>query len=73
MTKANADYEETRTVQVTIDDVVYEGRFRVLTGSVIVYFGSEIKFASYGMDRPETVARWLLTDLCRKTKSRGRK
>jgi hypothetical protein len=61
----NANYE-TVDIQITIDGVTREGRFRVLNGSVIVYFRSEIKFASYGMDRPETVARWLLTDLVRK-------
>ena len=41
----------------------------VVAGSVIVYFESEIKFARYGMNRPEVVARWLLSDLCRKVEA----
>ncbi|SIT41642.1 hypothetical protein BN2476_300107 [Paraburkholderia piptadeniae] len=75
VTNTNADYEKTADIQVAIDGVMHEGRFRVMSGSVIVYYGSEIKFAPCGMDRPETVARWLLSDLCRKvdakTKKRG--
>jgi hypothetical protein len=50
-----------RTVRVEIDGVVREGRFRVMGGSVIVYFEDKIKYALYGLDRPETVARWLLS------------
>ncbi|MBB3259454.1 hypothetical protein F4827_004329 [Paraburkholderia bannensis] len=51
----------------------YAGTYRVMTGSVIVYFENEIKFATYGKNRPEQIARWLLTDLCRKAESRKRK
>ncbi|MEX3693630.1 hypothetical protein AB3X91_25595 [Paraburkholderia sp. BR14263] len=72
MTSTNADYEATKDVQVAIDGIVREGRFRVLGGSV-VYYDSEIKFSPYGMDRPETVARWLLSDLCRKADARAKK
>ncbi|NLP60523.1 hypothetical protein [Paraburkholderia sacchari] len=67
----NADYQETKNVQVTVDGVVREGRFRVTSGSVIVYYESEIKFAPHGMNRPEAVARWLLSDLCRKADARA--
>ncbi|SIT49002.1 conserved hypothetical protein [Paraburkholderia piptadeniae] len=45
----------------------------MLDGSVIVYFGREIRSARYGMDRPETVARWLLLDVCRKAEAQKRK
>jgi hypothetical protein len=69
----NAGYEETKDIQVAIDGVTREGRFRVMSGSVIVYYGSEIKFAPYGMNRPETVARWLLSDLCRKVDAKAKK
>ncbi|CAG9192354.1 hypothetical protein PSP6_130059 [Paraburkholderia tropica] len=44
-----------------------------MTGSVIVYFANEIKFAPHGANRPEQIARWLLTDLCKKIESRKRK
>ena len=45
-----------------------------MVGSVIAYFGSEIKFAQYGVNRPEVVARWLITDICRKLEAtRGKK
>ncbi|MBB5416486.1 hypothetical protein HDG42_002522 [Paraburkholderia sp. JPY171] len=51
----------------------YAGTYRVMTGTVIVHFANESKFASYAPNRPETVARWLLTDLCRKVEPRRRK
>jgi len=34
---------------------------------------SEIKFAEYGMNRPEVVAKWLLTDLSRRVEAKKRK
>ncbi|MEM5401087.1 MULTISPECIES: hypothetical protein [Paraburkholderia] len=40
---------------------------------VIVYYEGEVKFASLGMDRPELVAKWLLTDLVRRAESSRRK
>ena len=70
----SADYETTRVVQANVDGITREGHFRVMSGSVIVYYESEIKFAEYGLNRPEVVARWLLSDLCRRVdanKSRG--
>lgn len=73
MINTNAGYEETKDIQVAIDGVTREGRFRVMSGSVIVYYASEIKFAPYGMNRPETVARWLLSDLCRKVDAKAKK
>ncbi|OAJ56087.1 hypothetical protein A6V36_22415 [Paraburkholderia ginsengiterrae] len=51
----------------------YTGMFRVIGGSVIVYYKDEIKFASHGMNLPDVVARWLLTDVCRKLQRKGRK
>ncbi|RZF23821.1 hypothetical protein EVC45_42160 [Paraburkholderia sp. UYCP14C] len=53
-----------QSVNVEIEGVTYTGTYRVVAGSVIVYFGSEVKFAPCGMDRSEVVARWLLRDLC---------
>jgi hypothetical protein len=58
---------------VQLDGVNYVGTYRVMTGSVVVHFENETKFALYAPNRPETVARWLLTDLCRKVESRTRK
>ncbi len=66
------NYETTRTVGIELDGLNYEGTFRIMSGSVIVYFRDEIKFAQYGMNRPEVVARWLLTDICRKAELRKR-
>ncbi|WP_321959727.1 hypothetical protein [Paraburkholderia sp. J69-1] len=72
-TLASAEYETTHSLRVELDGVSYSGSYRVMTGSVIVYFENEIKFAPYGKNRPEQIARWLLTDLCRKAESRKRK
>jgi hypothetical protein len=72
MTRRHTNYE-TADIQVTIDGVVREGHFRVVNGSVIVYYGSEVKFATHGMTQPETLARWLLTDLCRQVDARRKK
>lgn len=44
-----------------------------MDGTVIVYFGWDIRSAQFGMDRPETVARWLLLDLCKKAEAKKRK
>lgn|GEM_PF-1943428 len=68
-----AEYETTHPLSVELDGVNYAGTYRVMTGSVIVHFENETKFASYAPNRPETVARWLLTDLCRKVESRKRR
>ncbi len=67
------DYDS-RSVEVEVNGKKYAGTYRVLSGSVIVYYKDQIKYAQLGMDRPELVARWLLTDVCRKLewKSRAR-
>ncbi len=62
-------YESLNPLEVLIDGVRHSGTYRVMTGSVIVTYGGEIKVASFGMDRPEVVAKWLLTDLVRRAKS----
>ena len=62
-------YDDLRNVDVEIDGVRYEGRFRVSGHAVIVYYGAEIKFVDFGMNRPETVARWMLSDLARRPRS----
>jgi hypothetical protein len=72
-TLALAEYETTHPLSVELDGVNYAGAYRVMAGSVIVYFENEIKFAQYGTNRPEIIARWVLTDLCRKSDSRRRK
>jgi hypothetical protein len=70
---AGHEYETTRPVEVDVDGNRYIGTFRVVAGSVIVYFESEIKFARHGMYRPEVVARWLLSDLSRRVEAKKRK
>ncbi|WP_239482742.1 hypothetical protein [Paraburkholderia sp. C35] len=70
---ASAHYEERRPVSVTVADVTHTGSYRVIEGTVIVYAGAEIRSAQCGMDRPETVARWVLLDMCRKTEAKKRK
>lgn len=62
----DAEYETMRAVHAHVGGVMRERKFRVMGGSVIVYFEDNIKYALYGLDRPETVARWLLSDLCRR-------
>ncbi|AME23741.1 hypothetical protein [Burkholderia sp. PAMC 26561] len=62
-------YDDLRYVDIELDGVRYEGRFRVSGRSVIVYYEAEIKFVDFGMHRPETVARWMLSDLVRRPRS----
>jgi len=66
-------YESLNPLEILLDGARHSGTWRVMTGSVIVYYGGEIKIASFGMDRPELVARWLLTDLVRRAESNKRK
>ena len=66
-------YESLNPLEILFDGARYSGTYRVMSGSVIVYYGGEVKSASFGMDRPELVARWLLTDLVRRTESNLRK
>jgi hypothetical protein len=67
------EYDELRPLSIDLDGRTFAGTYRVMTGSVIVYRGSEVKFASYGRDRPELIAQWLLKDLCRRELSKERK
>ncbi|SAL06233.1 hypothetical protein AWB81_07499 [Caballeronia arationis] len=53
------------TVEIELNGVRVRGRYRVMGKTVVVYFDEKIKFVDYGMDRPETVAKWLLSDLSR--------
>jgi hypothetical protein len=66
-------YETTREIEIELDGSRYRGRYRVMSGTVIVYYESEIKFAQYDMNRPEVVAKWLLTDLSRRIEAKKRK
>lgn len=70
---ASAHYDERRPLTVTVAGIAHSGSYRVIDGTVIVYFGWDIRSAQFGMDRPETVARWLLLDLCKKAEAKKRK
>jgi len=66
-------HETLQNVDVELDGARYQGQFRVVGHSVTVYFESEIKFVDYEMNRPETVARWVLSDLVRRQRSQKRR
>jgi hypothetical protein len=70
-----ADYDSLtlNPIEILVDDAAYTGTYRVMTGSVMVYYGVGVKFASIGIDRPDLVAKWLLTDLVRRAESGKRK
>lgn len=68
-----AVYEAMKEIVVELNDTRYKGRYRVMSGTVFVYYESEIKFADHGMTAPEAVARWLLTDLIRRAETKKRK
>jgi hypothetical protein len=63
---------EGRSVEIEVDGKKYAGTYRVLSGSVIGYYKDQIRYAQLGMDRPDLVARWLLTDVLRKLEWRSR-
>jgi hypothetical protein len=67
------DSYETREIEIELDGMRYCGQYRVMAGSVIVYYDSEIKFAEHGMTGPEVVAKWLLSDLSRRVERKKRK
>ncbi|WP_259295193.1 hypothetical protein [Paraburkholderia sp. DHOC27] len=66
------DYEFAKQLSVEINGRQHGGQYRVLGATVIVYYESEIKFADFGVNRPELVAKWLLTDLVRRGEMRKR-
>lgn len=66
-------YEAARGIEIELNGTVFRGQYRVMSGTVIVYFENEIKFASQDMNRPDVVAKWLLTDLARRAESKKRK
>jgi hypothetical protein len=68
-----AAYDELHSLSIELDVHAFAGTYRVMSGSVIVYRDSEIKSASYGIDRPALVTGWLLKDLCRRKLSRESK
>ncbi|MGF6781866.1 hypothetical protein [Paraburkholderia sp. GAS334] len=65
--------EATREIEIELNGSRYRGRYRVMSGSVIVYYENEIKFAEYGVTEPAVVAKWLLTDLTRRIEMKKRK
>jgi hypothetical protein len=66
-------YETSREIEIHLNGSRFRGRYRVMSGTVIVYYESEIKSAEYGLNRPEVVAKWLLTDLSRRVEMKKRK
>jgi hypothetical protein len=66
-------FEDLRPVSIELNGVRHDGHYRVMGHTVIVYFRSEIKSGDFGMDRPEAVARWILSDLARRLEGKGRK
>ncbi len=66
-------FEDLRPVSIELNGARHEGQYRVMGGTVIVYFKNEIKSGDYGMDRPEAVARWILSDVARRLEGKGRK
>ena len=67
------NYETTREIEIELNGSRYRGRYRVMSGTVIVYYENEIKFADCGMNATEVVAKWLLTDLSRRLEAKKRK
>ncbi|TXC88491.1 hypothetical protein FRZ40_13355 [Paraburkholderia azotifigens] len=63
------EYEIRRTVEVEINGTRYVGSYRVMAGTVIVYFDGAIKSAPHDMQRPEVLGRWLLTDACKRVEA----
>jgi hypothetical protein len=68
-----ASYETTREIEIELNGLRYRARYRVMAGTVIAYYETEIKFAEYGMNMPEVVAKWLLRDLSRRVEANKRK
>ena len=66
-------YETTREIEIELNGSRHRGRYRVMAGTVIVYYESEIKFADHGINGPEVVAKWLLTDLAHRIEAKRRK
>lgn len=67
------EYEVMQEIEVELNGIQFRGRYRVMGGTVILYFENEIKFATHDMNRPDLVARWLLTDLARRVGSSKKK
>ena len=44
-----ASYETTREIEIELNGLRYRGRYRVMAGTVIAYYETEIKFAEYGI------------------------
>ncbi|TDN61871.1 hypothetical protein [Paraburkholderia sp. BL10I2N1] len=68
-----ASYETTREIEIELNGLHYRGRYRVMAGTVIVYYETEIKFAEFGMNMPEVVAKWLLRDISCRVEAKRRK
>ncbi len=66
-------YETTREIEIELNGSHHRGRYRLMAGTVIVYYESEIKFADHGIYEPEVVAKWLLTGLAHRIEAKKRK
>lgn len=64
---ANEYYETRSQLAVAVDGETYVGSYRVINRSVVVYYGEQLKFATYEMNSPITVAGWLLVDMVRRS------
>jgi hypothetical protein len=67
------DYQVTNQVEIELDGQPLKGRYRVMAGSVIVYYKDKLKFADHGMTPPAVIAKWLLKDLCRQLDAKKHK
>lgn len=52
MISENAEKPDLHPISIELDGQPYSGTYRVMSGSVIVCRGAEIKYASYGSYRP---------------------
>jgi hypothetical protein len=55
----------TTELKVELDGTTFNGRYRVLGNTVVVYYADAIKYANFCPTRPETFAGWILRDLVR--------
>ncbi|WP_143753747.1 hypothetical protein [Caballeronia arationis] len=69
----SADYEAVTDVEIFCDGEQVRGRYRVMNGSVIVYYKDGLKFADHGMTPAALVAQWLLKALARRDSKQRRK
>lgn len=67
-----ASYELMNDVEIQCDGEQVRGRYRVMNGSVIVYYKDGLRFADHGVTPASLVAQWLLKSLVRRDTKRRR-